>query len=401
MQALRELRSHRRPAAALALVAIAGLAVASAGSGVGTPPAPTVVPTAARLLRPSEIARALSQAFREAAERIAPSVVSIVALSDVRTAPAGLRLPPGHPELGPGSPFEAPSGGPRGQVPLLRGQGSGVILSADGLVATNAHVVAGAERFEVRLQDGRTLEGRLVGIDRETDLAALRVDAQDLRAAELGDSAALAPGEWVIAVGSPFGLDHTVTAGVDQRQGPQRRRRGRLRGPDPDRRRHQSGQQRRPAGRPGGPRGRHQHRHPQPLGRLRTASASPSPAAPPRPCWPPSSATGRSRAAGWASPSSPSATSSLAAPGCPARAGRASTRCCPRGLATAPVSSRATSSPRSTAAAWPRSTSCATRVSSLRPGRRVTLAVVRGDEPREVEVVLGLRPAEGGERAQR
>ena len=94
------------------------------------------------------------------------------------------------------------------------GTGSGLILSADGRIVTNAHVVDGAERVKVTLQNGRVLVAKVVGIDRVTDVAVLKVAAQDLPTVKLGDSERLLPGEWAIAIGNPSGLDHTVTVGI-------------------------------------------------------------------------------------------------------------------------------------------------------------------------------------------
>ncbi|GED22984.1 DegQ family serine endoprotease [Halomonas halmophila] len=92
--------------------------------------------------------------------------------------------------------------------------GSGFIISQDGYIMTNAHVVKGADEILVRLNDGRELKAELVGADAKTDVAVLKVDAKGLPTLELGDSEDLEVGQWVAAIGSPFGLDHSVTAGI-------------------------------------------------------------------------------------------------------------------------------------------------------------------------------------------
>lgn len=95
------------------------------------------------------------------------------------------------------------------------GSGSGVIVSPDGLILTNSHVVQGARRVDVSTLDGRTLSGRVLGDDPDTDLALVRIDENaTLPAARLGDSKRLRPGEIAIAIGNPLGFDSTVTAGV-------------------------------------------------------------------------------------------------------------------------------------------------------------------------------------------
>ena len=96
-----------------------------------------------------------------------------------------------------------------------RGQGSGIVIDAKGLVLTNAHVVDGADRVEVSLADGRELEGRVLGADPITDLAVVSIPGgQGLKAAPLGDSEALEVGDWAIALGTPYGLERTVTLGI-------------------------------------------------------------------------------------------------------------------------------------------------------------------------------------------
>jgi serine protease Do len=95
-----------------------------------------------------------------------------------------------------------------------RGTGSGVIITADGYILTNNHVAGDADEIKIKLADGRELKARRIGADPETDLALIKVDAQNLPFATLGDSSKLEQGEWVIALGSPFGLEQTMTAGI-------------------------------------------------------------------------------------------------------------------------------------------------------------------------------------------
>lgn len=97
---------------------------------------------------------------------------------------------------------------------VQRGTGSGFITTPDGQVFTNAHVVAGADRVTVILKDGRRLEGKVLGADRVTDVAVIKIDAAKLPTVQMGDSDNLLPGQWAIAIGNPLGLNNTVTQGI-------------------------------------------------------------------------------------------------------------------------------------------------------------------------------------------
>ncbi len=143
-----------------------------------------------------------------AVERVGPAVVRIDSSRKITNdLPEALRSPLFRRFFGGDSPAE-----PKERVE--RGTGSGFILSQNGQIITNAHVVSGSPTVEVTLRDGRTFEGRVMGVDSVTDVAVVKISAKDLPVVKLGKSAGLAPGQWAIAIGNPLGLDNTVTAGI-------------------------------------------------------------------------------------------------------------------------------------------------------------------------------------------
>ena len=164
----------------------------------------------------------LSQAFRHVARLLRPSVVSVSSVKRVQVnqpqvrpfnsdVPDELRRFFGGDDFFDRFFFEAPPA-PRGFE--QHGLGTGVIVRDDGYILTNNHVVQGADEVKVTLSDERQFTAEVVGTDKATDLAVLKIEADGLYAAQLGDSNELAVGEWVLAVGSPFGLEQTVTAGI-------------------------------------------------------------------------------------------------------------------------------------------------------------------------------------------
>jgi serine protease Do len=159
--------------------------------------------------------------FSELAERVGPSVVNIRTLERGRQAARGQgEMDPNMEEFFrrfgiplPGRPTPRP--GPRGdEEPQQRGVGSGFVLTADGFIMTNAHVVDGADEVLVTLTDKREFKARIVGTDRRTDVAVVKIEASGLPFVKIGDVNRLKVGEWVMAIGSPFGLENTVTAGI-------------------------------------------------------------------------------------------------------------------------------------------------------------------------------------------
>ncbi len=144
----------------------------------------------------------LSRTFVGIAKQVKPAVVNIDTVEEVKRSSSRQDSPAPF--------FDFGDGGPRRQ----KGTGSGVIISADGYILTNNHVAGSASKLKVKLTDGRSFTAKLVGADPETDLAVIKIDAQDLPFAKLGDSERVEQGEWVIALGSPFGLSQTMTAGI-------------------------------------------------------------------------------------------------------------------------------------------------------------------------------------------
>ncbi|MEX1167786.1 MAG: Do family serine endopeptidase [Hydrogenophaga sp.] len=181
----------------------------------GTAPAANAAPASVRGLPD----------FTDLVDMVGPSVVNIRTLERVGASAGaggsgmdeqmleffrrfGIPVPPGAqpraPRQGRGTPDE----------PQPRGVGSGFILSADGLIMTNAHVVEGADELLVTLADKREFKAKVVGADKRTDVAVVKIEARGLPTVKIGDVGNLRVGEWVMAIGSPFGLDNTVTAGI-------------------------------------------------------------------------------------------------------------------------------------------------------------------------------------------
>jgi len=192
-----------------------GNAVAAANAAVSTPAAvmaPAVAPTAAARLPD----------FTTLAEKSGASVVNISVTGKMRTAAATSDDDDGDGDdnQDPFREFFKRFGGPNGQMPQMprsmpsQGLGSGFIVSPDGYIVTNAHVVDGASEVTVKLTDRREFTAKVIGTDKRTDIALIKIDAKNLPALDLSAPPGVRQGEWVIAIGSPFGFENSVSAGV-------------------------------------------------------------------------------------------------------------------------------------------------------------------------------------------
>jgi serine protease Do len=199
----------------------AGLTVALAAGGLmlyqsvsGPAHAATVVPT-----QPAtpQVARGLPD-FSTLVENNGPAVVNISVTQIQKTSASGPQMR----GLDPNDPFyeffrrfqiPMPDQG-QGETPPVHGLGSGFIVSPDGVILTNAHVVKDASEVTVKLTDKREFKAKVVGSDAQSDIAVLRIDAKDLPVVKLGNSQDVRVGEWVVAIGAPFGFENSVSAGI-------------------------------------------------------------------------------------------------------------------------------------------------------------------------------------------
>jgi serine protease Do len=179
---------------------------------------PSIIPVSAPRIPDARPLAELSQAFSSVAEAVRPSVVFIDARRPAGATAARQVIPPGLERL-------FPDAVPRGDAPpsndIERATGSGFIVSRDGYILTNHHVIDGAASVKVRLLDGRVFDAAVVGSDKDTDVGVLKIDATDLTPAALGSSAAVRIGEWVLAIGNPLGDNRTfsVTQGIVSAKG--------------------------------------------------------------------------------------------------------------------------------------------------------------------------------------
>ncbi len=222
-QALDPTASRRGHARRIVVAGTLAVAIAAGLQAVSPTPA-----TAGMTAQSAATAGALPGSFADLVAAVKPAVVNISALKPV-PAMAGpgeqFRFPEGSPlerffrEFNlpgrPGMPGPGTPGGPQAQA-----AGSGFVIDAEGLIVTNHHVVADANEVMVTFDDGRRVEAEVVGFDEKTDVALLRVATEEpLATVELGDSADARVGDWVVAVGNPFGLGGTVTAGIISARG--------------------------------------------------------------------------------------------------------------------------------------------------------------------------------------
>ncbi len=197
------------------------LGAASLGAWTGMPASPT---TQAAIAAPETVApatgqnRIVTQGFADAVSRVTPAVVTI--RTERSASPRMTQLP----QMPEGLPFgdlfgQRPRGGRQVPPPLERGLGSGVIVSPDGYILTNNHVVEHSARIQVELSDRRVLEAKLIGADEPSDLAVIKVDGANLPVVPIGDSTAMRVGDLVLAVGNPLGVGQTVTMGIVSAKG--------------------------------------------------------------------------------------------------------------------------------------------------------------------------------------
>jgi serine protease Do len=199
--------------AAAGLVTVLGLG----GISHYGPSAANARPVEAAQTVPTAAPSAALPDFAQLVEKNGPAVVNISVTGNMKTAASGadIGISPDDPMYEFFKRFMGPQGRmqPQQQEPV-HGIGSGFIVSADGLVLTNAHVVQNASEVTVKLTDRREYRAKVIGVDAQSDIAVLKIDARNLPTVRLGNAKDVRVGEWVVAIGSPFGFENTVTSGI-------------------------------------------------------------------------------------------------------------------------------------------------------------------------------------------
>jgi serine protease Do len=204
------------------LSAQSALGAAPAGRAVVTAPAPADEPPAggpavAAPAPASEPGVRVLPDFSQLVDRYGPAVVNVEVVEKPQARGGGLE------GISPNDPFydffhrfgvPTPDQQPRANQPPVRGAGSGFIINSDGYILTNSHVVANAEEVTVRLTDRREFPAKVIGADERTDVAVIKISASNLPIVKLGDPSRIKPGQWVLAIGSPFGFENSATAGI-------------------------------------------------------------------------------------------------------------------------------------------------------------------------------------------
>jgi serine protease Do len=196
-------------AAALASTACSG----SIAAGTAAGDAPAASATQSIGPAPGRFAGALPD-FAGLAEHYGPAVVNVAVVGKRQQVDLPEGMSPNDPFFEFFRRFGQPGPRGNGNAPQARGEGSGFIVSADGYILTNAHVVENADEVTIRTTDRREYTAKVVGVDAQTDVAVLKIEAKNLPTVRLGDPSKLRPGEWVVAIGSPFGFENSVTAGI-------------------------------------------------------------------------------------------------------------------------------------------------------------------------------------------
>jgi serine protease Do len=205
----------------------AGPPAAASATGAAVAPGPTAAPGAPGA--PTGTRMALPD-FSSIVAQYGPAVVNVRVAGMLATGERAEHGEDDMPGMNPGGPGMNPGGRPDAQDPFgelfrhfqqmphppvpMHGMGSGFIVSPDGIILTNAHVVAGSSEVTVKLVDRREFKAKVLGLDKATDVAVLKIDAHELPVVKIGDAGRERVGEWAVAIGAPFGFENTATAGI-------------------------------------------------------------------------------------------------------------------------------------------------------------------------------------------